>query len=159
MRIGFGILVAAVATMCFQAPAMAQRASRVGTLDCRLEPSIGLIIGSRQRMDCRFTPSYRGARYDRYAGVATRIGLDIGITTAGRMIWAVLARTRGVARGALAGTYVGASGDVALGFGVGANVLVGGFNRSIVLQPLSVSGQTGVNLALGVTGLTLTHRR
>jgi hypothetical protein len=75
------------------------------------------------------------------------------------MVWGVLASTKGVKRGALAGTYVGASADLTLGLGVGANVLVGGTNRSIMLQPLSVSGQAGLNLALGVAGLELVHRR
>ena len=71
------------------------------------------------------------------------------------MTWAVLAPTDGWLRGALAGEYVGASGSASVGLGVGAQVLVGGSNRSIALQPLSVEGQTGVNLALGVAGLTL----
>jgi hypothetical protein len=160
MRIGLGILAAAaVALMCAQTPAMAQpRHAKVGTLDCTLAPSVGLIIGSRQRMDCRFIPD-RGGKIDRYSGTARRLGLDIGVTTTGRMIWGVLASTRGVKRGGLAGTYVGASADLTLGLGVGANVLVGGTNRSIMLQPLSVSGQAGLNLALGVAGLELVHRR
>jgi di/tricarboxylate transporter len=55
----------------------------------------------------------------------------------------------------LAGKYVGASGSASLGLGVGANALVGGSHRSIALQPLSLEGQTGVNLALGIAGLTM----
>jgi hypothetical protein len=153
-----GLLVAsAVAFLVQTTPAMAQRHAKVGTLDCALAPSVGLIIGSRQRMDCRFIPD-RGGRIDRYAGTVNRIGLDLGITTTGRMIWGVLARTKGLKPGGLAGTYVGASGDITLGLGVGANVLVGGTNRSIMLQPLSVSGQAGLNLALGIAGLELRFR-
>jgi hypothetical protein len=87
-----------------------------------------------------------------------RVGLDLGFTGGGVLMWTVLARTKGLRRGALAGTYVGASGDIALGVGVGANALVGGTGRSIMLQPLSVSGQVGVNLALGVARLTLRSR-
>ena len=71
------------------------------------------------------------------------------------MVWAVLAPTNGMQHGALAGTYVGASGSVSVGLGANANVLVGGSHRSIALQPLSVEGQVGVNLALGVAGLSL----
>jgi hypothetical protein len=74
------------------------------------------------------------------------------------MTWAVLAKTSRIGRGALAGNFVGASGDIAFGVGVGANVLVGGSRRSVMLQPLSVSGQVGLNLALGVAGLTLRFR-
>lgn len=154
-KITSGLLAAAVAAFVFQtAPAVAQSRSNVGTLTCALAPSVGFIIGSRQRMDCRFTPR-RGGSVDRYAGTARRLGLDLGFTTGGQMIWGVLAQTKGVRRGALAGTYVGASGDIAVGLGVGANALVGGTNRSIMLQPLSVSGQAGLNLALGVAGLEL----
>jgi hypothetical protein len=137
-------------------PAQAQD-RRAGMLTCRLAPSVGLIIGSRQRMDCRFTPS-QGGPQERYFGSVTRFGLDLGITAGGVMTWAVLARTSRIGRGALAGNFVGASGDVALGVGVGANVLVGGSRRTISLQPLSVSGQVGINLAVGVAGLTLRFR-
>jgi hypothetical protein len=137
--------------------AQAQDGRRVGLLTCRLAPSVGLIIGSRQRMDCRFTPS-QGGPTERYFGSVTRFGLDLGITVGGVMTWAVIARTARLGRGALAGNFVGASGDIALGLGVGANVLVGGSRRSVMLQPLSVSGQAGINLAVGVAGLTLRFR-
>jgi hypothetical protein len=73
------------------------------------------------------------------------------------MAWAVFAPASGLHHGALAGTYVGASGSISVGLGVGANALVGGSHRSVALQPLSVEGQVGVNLALGVAGLTLRH--
>lgn len=157
MKIGFGFLIAAIATISINTPAMAQRHSKAGTLDCTLAPSVGLVIGSVQRMDCRFI-SNRGGKTERYAGTVRRLGLDLGIITTGRMVWGVLARTKGLKRGALTGTYVGASGDLTLGLGVGTNVLVGGTNRSIMLQPLSVSGQTGLNLAVGVAGLELRFR-
>jgi hypothetical protein len=137
------------------APAQAQQ-SRVGTLTCRLAPTVGLIIGSRQRMDCRFTPN-RGPT-ERYHGSVTRFGLDLGITAGGVMTWVVIARTNRIGRGALAGNFVGASGDIAFGVGVGANALIGGSRRSVMLQPLSVSGQVGINLAVGVAGLTLRFR-
>lgn len=153
------LLVAIVAVLSFAdvAPAQAQDGQRVGLLTCRLAPSVGLIIGSRQRMDCRFTPS-QGGPVERYFGSVTRFGLDLGITVGGVMNWAVIARTTRIGRGALAGNFVGASGDIALGLGVGANVLVGGSRRSVMLQPLSVSGQAGINLAVGVAGLTLRFR-
>ncbi len=138
------------------ADARAQNTRQAGTLSCRLAPSVGLIVGSRQRMDCRFTAD-GGGRVERYSGVTTRIGLDLGFTAGGQMVWGVFSRQTGPKRGALAGNYVGASGDIALGIGVGANALVGGSNRSIVLQPLSVSGQIGINLALGVAGLRLRY--
>jgi uncharacterized protein DUF992 len=134
--------------------AQAQARTQVGVLRCQLAPTVGLIVGSRQRLRCRFQPSGPGP-VENYSGAITRLGLDIGISAGGRMAWGVIARSGRYTPRALAGTYVGASGDIALGFGVGANALVGGSGRSIALQPLSVEASVGVNLALGVAGLTL----
>ena len=100
---------------------------------------------------------YRGRA--RPYGVINRLGLDLGVTAGGVMIWAVLALTPNIPAGALTGRFVGASGDIALGVGVGANVLIGGTNRSASLQPLSVEGQVGINLALGVAGMALSPIR
>ena len=94
-----------------------------------------------------------------YVGSITTAGLDIGVKGGGRMIWGVFAPTSGYVRGALAGRYVGASADVTLGVGLGANALVGGSRRSIALQPLSVEANTGVNLAAGVSELRLRWAR
>jgi hypothetical protein len=135
--------------------ASAQSSTKVGMLSCRLAPTVGLIVGSRQRMNCTFTRD-AGGTVERYNGVMGRVGLDIGVSAGGRLAWAVFAPTSGVKRGALAGRYVGASGDIALGLGVGANALIGGSRRSIALQPLSVEGSVGVGVALGAAGLTLT---
>jgi hypothetical protein len=146
------VVTAVAAVVAGMQPAQAQRA-RVGTLVCNLAPSVGFIIGSQQQMSCTFRPG-RG-RSERYTGTLARVGLDIGFTRGGRLVWGVLAATSSLAPRALTGNYVGASGDVALGVGAGANVLVGGFNRSIVLQPLSVEATAGVNLAVGVAELSL----
>jgi hypothetical protein len=133
--------------------AQEQPRSNVGTLTCRVGPGIGAVVASRRRLACRFNA--RDGYSEQYAGSVTRFGLDIGITAGGVMGWNVLTRTRGVRRGALAGHYVGASGDVSLGLGGGAKVLVGGSRRATMLQPVSVVAQVGVNLALGVAGLEL----
>ena len=85
----------------------------------------------------------------------TRIGLDLGFTAGGQMAWAVLVSAEVPVRGGLAGTYVGGSGDIALGIGVGANLLIGGNNQSVALQPISIEGQVGLNLALGIASLQL----
>jgi len=138
-------------------PASAQNSThrtQVGALECSLAPRVGLIVGSHRRMTCRFRPSNPGP-VEVYSGSITRVGLDVGISAGGKMIWGVIARTGRYTPRALAGKYVGASGDIALGLGVGANVLVGGFHNSVALQPLSVEGSAGVNLALGVAGLRL----
>ena len=126
---------------------------QAGALTCNLSGSIGMIVGSRKAMACSFRNS-RG-NIELYDGVITRLGLDLGATSGGRMVWSVLAPSGRLERFALAGGYAGASGEASLGAGVGANVLVGGSNRSVALQPVSVQGQTGVNLALGVASLEL----
>ncbi len=157
-RIAIAALLSALSVATLPASSvMAQtpQGTKAGVLTCKLSPSIGLIIGSRQRMSCRYDPN-GGGPPEFYTGVMNNIGLDIGITAGGALAWGVIAPTAGPTRGALAGTYVGASGAIGAGVGVGANVLMGGSNRSIALQPLSVEGSVGINLSLGVSGLTLT---
>jgi uncharacterized protein DUF992 len=154
--------IASVATLLLFGPvfAAAQQPAGVqaGMLSCNLAPSIGLIVAESQRMSCRFVPNgpYPPQIYD---GVMNTVGLELGVTAGGVMAWGVFAPTAGTPAGALAGEYVGASGDVSLGVGVGANVLFGGSNRTIALQPLSVEGEAGLNVSLGVSGLRLAFVR
>jgi Protein of unknown function (DUF992) len=130
---------------------------KAGVLTCRTSASLGLIVGSHQKLSCRFVPD-RGGPSESYAGHINRLGLDLGIRTRGVM-GVVIAPTNGVPHGALAGKYVGASGGISVGLGASANVLVGGSHSSFALQPLSVEAQAGLNLALGVAGLTLVSGR
>jgi hypothetical protein len=149
----FSLAVCTLA-LVFGTPALAQsQPVRVGGLTCDTGPRVGLLLGSKQRMNCVFR-SNTGEQY-RYRGRITRLGLDVGVTGGGRLFWGVFAPTSHIGPGALRGTFVGASGNASLGLGLGANVLVGGSHRTISLQPLSVEGQFGVNLALGVAGLRL----
>jgi hypothetical protein len=113
-----------------------------------------VVVGSSRRANCRFEPNDRG-RVDSYSGRITRVGLDIGATAGGTMTWMVFSRRRDLPPGALAGRYVGVSADASLGLGAGAKVLVGGVRRSVRLQPIAVMGQVGLNVAAGVSGLTL----
>jgi len=149
------IKLTAFAFLAGTVPLAAQQSggTKVGTLTCKTAPTIGLIIGSHQKLRCSFTPD--SGVLEHYVGHINRLGVDVGIRAGGIMVWAVLAPTHGLHHGALAGKYVGASGSASLGVGVGANVLVGGSHRSIALQPLSIEGKAGVNLAVGVAGLTL----
>ncbi len=126
---------------------------RAGLLTCRVNGGVGWIIGSTKSADCTFKSS-RGERRDRYAGSLTRIGLDLGVTNGTTLVWAVFAPSR-LERGSLSGGYIGAAAEATIGVGLGANVLVGGFRNSINLQPLSVQGQTGLNIAGGIGSLTL----
>lgn len=147
------LAVALVALSALAQPAAAQSNVKVGTLRCDVAGGLGLIITSSKEMRCFFTSAH-GYR-ERYYGTIRKFGLDIGQTGRGVLAWAVFAPTQGPHRGALAGDYVGADASVAVGAGVGANALVGGFDRSFTLQPLSVEVQSGVALAAGVASLTL----
>jgi hypothetical protein len=136
-------------------PLAAQQAggTKVGMLTCRTSASLGLLVGSHQKLRCSFKPD--NGLPENYVGHINRLGLDIGVKAGGVMAWGVLAPTAGLHHGALAGKYIGGTSSASLGVGLGANALIGGSHRSIALQPLSVEGQVGVNLALGVAGLTL----
>ncbi|MCG2629207.1 DUF992 domain-containing protein [Bradyrhizobium sp. WYCCWR 13023] len=142
--------------LCTVLPARAD-AFRVGRLLCFSEPRVGLVLGSAQSLRCLFY-ARRSQRQYIYEGRIRRIGLDLGVTSAGTLSWAVLARDSRIGPATLRGNYVGASGAIALGPGLGANVLVGGSRRSIMLQPLSIERSIGINLAAGVTNLTLGPR-
>lgn len=150
--LGLGVALGIAAA---PSPADAQASKAlVGTLTCKGGPSVGLIVGSTQNMICDFMPE--GSRRGRqYQATITKVGIDIGFKNDTTIVWAVLGTTD-VRRGALlVGDYGGVSAEASVALGVGANALLGGSNKSVVLQPLSVQGQTGLNLAVGVTGLTL----
>ncbi len=146
----------AIASLSVASDAMAQAKLEAGTLTCQGKGSVGLILGSKQSLKCVFTP-IGNAPKQAYSATITKIGLDVGIKGANTIVWTVLYSTDKIPAGALAGKYTGASADVSVGIGGGANLLVGGSKSSVALQPLSVQGQTGVNLAVGVSGLALTY--
>jgi hypothetical protein len=148
--IGAGAIVLAIASV---EPAAAQQA-RAGLLTCDLSAGIGLIVTSQKQVSCAFAPDGPGIMREDYDGTITKFGLDLGVVGGGVMVWAVFAETV-AGPGFLAGDYVGASGEASLGAGLGANVLIGGSNRTVTLQPVSVSGQIGINIAVGVAELHL----
>lgn len=149
------IATSAITLAGIMAPAagQAQETIKIGTLRCNVSSGLGAIITSTRDMNCRFQPN-RG-RSEAYLGTIRRYGLDIGATTRGVLIWGVMAEQRGTRPGLLAGDYGGVSAEATVGAGLGANVLMGGSNRSLSLQPVSVQGQLGLNLAAGVAQLTL----
>ena len=140
-------------------PASAQRPvwEQSGTLNCDVSGGIGFIVGSQRSVNCLFTPSYDGPP-EQYVGNITKVGLDVGFTGAGQLVWSVLQSTTR-RRGVLAGSYVGASAEATVGAGLGANVLVGGNDRSVALQPLSIQGQVGLNVAAGIAEISLQYVR
>jgi hypothetical protein len=151
--IAAGALVLAIVSL---GPVHAERV-KAGVLTCDVSAGLGFIVGSQKEVSCLFSPDQPGPQ-EAYAGTITKIGLDIGVTGGGVVVWGVFTETdRG--SGFLAGDYVGASGEASLAAGLGANVLIGGSNQTVALQPLSVSGQVGLNLAVGVADLHLRPAR
>ena len=139
-----------------QAPqAAAQPWTQVGSLVCKVDPNVGFIFGGHQPMQCTYTPSLAPAPPEYYDGAINTVGIDIGVSAGSILGWGVFAPTKGLPAGALAGEYVGASGDLGIGLGAGANVLMGGSGRTIALQPLSLQGSIALNVVLGVSSLQL----
>jgi hypothetical protein len=147
------LAVGAAASVLMAGTASAQGRVQAGQLTCDISGGIGLIFGSQRTLNCSFSPSVPGP-VEFYAGTLTKLGVDLGVTSGGIMVWLVYAPTSRPA-GALSGSYGGASAEASVGAGVGANVLVGGSNRTVELQPVSLQGQTGLNVAAGVAGIDL----
>jgi hypothetical protein len=144
-----------LAAAAFGLPAAAAPAKLVaGTLTCKGKGTVGMILGSQESLNCVFQ-SPNGLHHSRYFAKITKFGLDIGIKGESTLVWTVLSTTTDLPRNALEGNYGGATAGVAIGVGGSANVLIGGSNDSVVLQPLSVEGQTGLNVSAGVSGLSL----
>jgi hypothetical protein len=146
---------ALVATLAMPAAAQAPQSwTQVGGLSCQVDPNVGFIVVGSQSMRCLFTPNAPQER-EAYAGALNTVGLNVGISAGGVLGWAVFAPTTGLPVGALAGEYVGVSGDIGIGLGAGANVLLGGSNRTIALQPISLQASIALNVVAGLSSLKL----
>ena len=126
---------------------------KVGVLTCNVDSGWGFILGSSKDVNCVYSPG--AGPSERYTGTISKFGVDIGFQQNCVIIWGVIAPTATVQPGALAGSYAGATGGASVGAGAGANVLVGGSNKTISLQPVSVEGSTGLNVAGGIGSLSL----
>jgi hypothetical protein len=126
---------------------------QVGVLECRGGASIGFIVGSVTHLGCVLRVA--GMPEDRYVATIQKVGIDIGITQETALAWGVYAPVARLGIGDLSGNYVGAQGSAAVGVGVGGNVLIGGSNNSIALQPLSLQGSVGLDVAAGLESLEL----
>jgi hypothetical protein len=126
---------------------------QVGVLECRGGASIGFIVGSVTNLGCVLR--VEGMPEDRYIATIRKVGIDIGITEESALAWGVWAPVARLGPGDLSGNYAGADGSASVGVGAGGNVLVGGSNNSIALQPLSLQGQVGINVAAGLESLEL----
>ena len=130
---------------------------KVGTLNCNVAGGMGFVFGSTKDLACSYEPTK--ASVEHYAGTISKWGVDIGYTSKGKLIWAAFASTSDVRPGAIEGEYAGATAQATVGVGLGANVLIGGLDKSIALQPVSVEGSTGLNVAAGIGAISLKHVR
>jgi prepilin-type processing-associated H-X9-DG protein len=124
----------------------------VGQLDCHVAGGIGFIFGSSKDLECLLVRTDGLA--EPYHGDVKKLGVDIGFTKEAHIIWLVFA-PGAISKGALAGEYAGVTASATVGVGAGANVLVGGSNKQITLQPVSVEGSVGLNVAAGIGAVTL----
>jgi hypothetical protein len=148
---------AAMISVCASYPATAEPIGMTaGLLNCNVGSGWGLVLGSSRGMSCVYTPASGSPQ--RYTGSIKKFGVDIGYLSNATIVWAVAAPTSGLAPGALAGDYLGATGSASVGAGVGANVLFGGFQRSIALQPVSFEGNQGLDVAGGIADVTLAYQ-
>jgi hypothetical protein len=128
--------------------------AQIGTLSCDVSKGIGMFVVEKQKLTCTFKQD-KGGSTDTYVGSIDQYGVALGEVASGHLIWGVIAATRGLPAGALTGTYSGVGANASVGPGAGANILVGGTGRAFSLQPISVEDQEGINIAGGVTIVTL----
>jgi hypothetical protein len=146
------MLLGAALALGLSTSAMADGAVKVGTLTCEFDANIGLIVGSYTKGLCYYE-GLNGQTANFYAG-RLKVGLDVGFTNGTTVVWAVLA-VGDEAHDAMRGYYAGVGADASVGIGIGVNALIGGFNRSVMLQPISTQGQSGLNAALAIQSLEL----
>ena len=150
LMMGAAIAVAAVSFA--SAADAAPHGVRVGDLTCNVASGWGFVFGSSKDLHC----TYRGnGHMEHYTGSISKFGVDVGYTGGEVLVWGVFAPTSDLRQGALQGDYAGATAQATIGVGLGANVLVGGLDKSVALQPLSVSGEKGLNVAAGIGSISL----
>jgi hypothetical protein len=147
LAIAFAVLMTPIAS------ASALQPVRAGILQCQGGKNVGFVVGSVASLECVFQSE--GHPPEPYIAIVRRYGVDVGFTDQTRLAWAVNAPAGRIGRGVLAGTYGGVGANASVGVGFGGNFLVGGPANAYALQPISVQGQTGLNVAAGIAGLEL----
>lgn len=152
-KVASAVCVAATALVVSSFPSLAQSGAPAGRLTCNVGGGLGLVVTSQRPMNCTFTP--RRGPSQRYTGVVRNFGLDLGAIRSSTMSWRVYGPYARAPLGALSGRYGGATAGASAGIGGSANLLIGGSNNEVTLQPLSLQGARGINVAVGVTGFEL----
>jgi hypothetical protein len=148
---------AAIATSASLAQAQ-DKGVTIGTLECHEASGAGLIFSSSRNLNCTFSGTDKGAKAVRFTGKINRYGIDIGYQENGVILWGVVSTSDKFTPGDLAGKYGGVTAQAAWAVGLGANVLLGGSNNGFALQPLSVQGFNGINVAAGIVEVELQPR-
>ena len=152
-------LIAAALGASLMAAAPAHAAGvKVGTLTCDVEAGWGYVLGSQKDLNCVFKSATNGT-IAKYTGDITKLGVDVGYTTAGVMVWGVIAPSKDMQADALEGTYAGATAGATAVIGGNLNVLIGGLDKSITLQPISVEGNSGVSVTVALGAMQLRHEK
>jgi len=156
------ILAAAAAIVALQAIGGAAHAQQfltktkyyIGTLNCNVSGSVGLIFGSSKDLSCVFVTT-AGAT-ESYQGSITKFGIDIGFTKAAHVLWHVYSLGTDRGAGALSGQFAGGQQSLAAGASAGTAGLFGGRNNEIVLESMAFADKNaGLNFADGVAEITL----
>jgi hypothetical protein len=153
LRLMMGAAVTASVLAFAGAADAAPHGVKVGELTCNVASGWGFVFGSSKDLHCTF----RGNRdhHEHYTGTISKFGVDIGYTDGGVLVWGVFAPSSDIRPGALEGDYAGATASATVGLGLGANVLIGGLDKSLALQPLSFEGNKGLNVAAGIGAISL----
>jgi len=155
----FGISMTLIASLLAAIPAYAGNSTagtKIGVLTCNSVPGSGLnlLIHSTVDLKCKFE-STDGSGTEHYVGeTGIGLGIDINYNLERHLIFTVFAADTARGNHKLAGKFGGAGGSATVGVGVGAQVLVGGSNRSVSLQPV-IEGSSGFGVSGGLTYLFL----
>ena len=157
MTIQRSLLASLMTAVMFMVPlqsSMAQDHVEASVLTCeQVGTRINLIIHSTANIVCEFTDTEGNVEH--YKGeTGVGLGIDLQWKKEEHMAFTVLAGVGADANEhALTGKYIGGGASAALGGGVGAAILIGGSADQFSLQPIAISGSTGIGAAAGVTYL------
>jgi hypothetical protein len=128
------------------------REVEIGSLNCSKAGGGSFVFGSSKEFDCVL------ARNDgvgeRFTGTIGKFGVDAGFATDAKIVWLVFVVGQ-VTPGVIAGDYAAATAAAAARVGAGSNYLIGGSNKQVILQPLSIEGREGLNAAAGIAEMRL----
>jgi hypothetical protein len=153
MRLSKLFGIAAVALVSSFAGANAQQGVQIGVLHCDGGQNVGFVVGSVANLTCVFQGE--GRRPEAYIATVHRFGVDLGFTQQTQFAWAAYGPTNQIGRGGLGGSYGGVGANASVGVGFGGNFLLGGNGNAYTLQPISLQGQTGLNVAAGIASIDL----